>query len=139
MLGICGLAADGFAALEQIVRVFVDVDSAFTSEHHGVEVGAQQDEGRVKWPTASWGHEPELLPFIYDLRHCLALVSSAPGSSTSSPYDGPWTASLAPDSPCPDPPPRRLAPAAYFRLERRRAYTLYDEICCRTIGILLDL
>ena len=48
-LGVGGLAADGFEAFEQVVGgeggVFADADHAFAAEHHGVEVGAQQDAG----------------------------------------------------------------------------------------------
>lgn len=48
-LGVGGLAADGFETLEQVVGgeggVFADADHAFAAEHHGVEVGAQQDAG----------------------------------------------------------------------------------------------
>ena len=45
-LGVGGLAADGFEALEQVVGgeggVFADADHAFTAEHHGVEVGVSE-------------------------------------------------------------------------------------------------
>jgi len=45
-LGVGGLAADGFEALEQVVGgeagVFADADHAFAAEHHGVEVGTQK-------------------------------------------------------------------------------------------------
>ena len=45
-LGVGGLAADSFEALEQVVGgeggVFADADHAFAAEHHGVEVGAQR-------------------------------------------------------------------------------------------------
>jgi len=48
-LRVGGLAADGFEALEQVVGgeggVFADADHAFAAEHHGVEVGAQEDAG----------------------------------------------------------------------------------------------
>ncbi len=48
-LGVGGLAADGFEALEQVVGgeggVFADADHAFAAEHHSVEVGAQEDAG----------------------------------------------------------------------------------------------
>jgi len=47
-LGVGGLAADSFEALEQVVGgeggVCADADHAFAAEHHGVEVGAQQHE-----------------------------------------------------------------------------------------------
>jgi len=67
-LGVGGLAADGFEALEQVVGgkggVFPDADHAFAAEHHGVKVGAPGQERRsrssrrpdsqFRWQTVGW-------------------------------------------------------------------------------------